>query len=238
MATNYNPKTNNNGLVLCLDAANPKSYSGSGSTFTDISKTKINATITGTTYDSSAKAFTFASSSDYITTGTSYVNTGGEIGNGDIAYTIEALVKIDGESLLGTNILSDGSSIIGQNNAGGIGLQVYKPASGRKFNFGARSNDNFDSNSTFQLGVWYHVVATREVGVNNYIYINGVEDATYTSAQLDVNSTVTTMRMGYAPGRIVQPLDGQIALVRLYNTHFTPEQVKINYNAVRGRFGL
>ena len=46
MATNYNPKIVTDGLVLCLDAANTKSYSGSGTTWTDISGKSNNGTLT------------------------------------------------------------------------------------------------------------------------------------------------------------------------------------------------
>jgi hypothetical protein len=37
MGIAYNPRTITDGLVLCLDAANPKSYPGSGTTWTDLS---------------------------------------------------------------------------------------------------------------------------------------------------------------------------------------------------------
>ena len=37
MGINYSPKIVTDGLVLCLDAANPLSYPGSGSTWNDLS---------------------------------------------------------------------------------------------------------------------------------------------------------------------------------------------------------
>jgi hypothetical protein len=37
MAISYNPRTITDGLVLCLDAGNSKSYPGSGTTWTDLS---------------------------------------------------------------------------------------------------------------------------------------------------------------------------------------------------------
>jgi hypothetical protein len=37
MGIAYNPRTITDGLVLCLDAANSKSYPGSGTTWTDLS---------------------------------------------------------------------------------------------------------------------------------------------------------------------------------------------------------
>ena len=43
---NYGPKTITNGLVLYLDAANKKSYPGSGTTWTDLSGNNYNGTLT------------------------------------------------------------------------------------------------------------------------------------------------------------------------------------------------
>ena len=47
MATNYSPKIVTDGLVLCLDAANPKSYSGLGTSWKDLSLSNANATLSG-----------------------------------------------------------------------------------------------------------------------------------------------------------------------------------------------
>ena len=47
MAIAYNAKIVTSNLVLCLDALNPKSYSGSGTTWSDISGKGNNATLTG-----------------------------------------------------------------------------------------------------------------------------------------------------------------------------------------------
>ena len=44
MAVGYNPKIVTDGLVLCLDAGNTKSYPGSGSSITDISGNGVTAT--------------------------------------------------------------------------------------------------------------------------------------------------------------------------------------------------
>ena len=53
MATNYNPSIVTEGLVLCLDGANVKSYPGSGTTWTDISGEGHDGTLTnGPTFSS------------------------------------------------------------------------------------------------------------------------------------------------------------------------------------------
>jgi hypothetical protein len=51
MGIAYNTSIVRDGLVLHLDAANPKSYPGSGNTWFDLSKTKTIATVAGATYN-------------------------------------------------------------------------------------------------------------------------------------------------------------------------------------------
>ena len=45
MGVNYSPKIVTNGLVLCVDAANPRSYPGSGSTWYDLGKNEYHGTL-------------------------------------------------------------------------------------------------------------------------------------------------------------------------------------------------
>ena len=53
MALAHSPKIVTDGLVLCLDAANPKSYPGSGTTWTDLSGNGNNGTlVNGASYNS------------------------------------------------------------------------------------------------------------------------------------------------------------------------------------------
>jgi hypothetical protein len=54
------------GLVLSLDAANSSSYSGTGSTWTDLSGNGFNGTITGPTYIDESEYFAFDGSNDYV----------------------------------------------------------------------------------------------------------------------------------------------------------------------------
>jgi len=45
VALSHSPKIVTDGLVLCLDAGNPKSYPGSGTTWTDLSGNSNNGTL-------------------------------------------------------------------------------------------------------------------------------------------------------------------------------------------------
>jgi hypothetical protein len=64
------PSINTNGLVLHLDAANPASYSGTGTTWTDLSSFGNNGTLVdGPTYDySNGGSIVFDGLNDYVST--------------------------------------------------------------------------------------------------------------------------------------------------------------------------
>jgi len=67
MGVSYNTKTVTNGLVLSLDAANRKSYSGSGTTWTDLSGQNNTGTLNGPTYSSAdGGSIVFDGSNDLV----------------------------------------------------------------------------------------------------------------------------------------------------------------------------
>ena len=232
MSVAYNPSIVRDGLVLCLDAGNTKSYPGSGTTWTDLSGNGNNGTLTnGPTYSNGSVVFDGVN--DYISLGKSFISTG-EIGSGDISYTLEAWFNYSGTPG-GT---TSGWSLIGNASQYGIGMQLM----GNKINFGYRSRSNFYSTSTLSAGNWYHVVCTREAGNSTYlnrIYINGQWDATYnTSNYLNVLNTTAEMQIGWADTRITGRYNGNIAIAKLYNTFLTDEQVLQNFNATRSRYSI
>lgn len=235
MAIAYNPRIVTDGLVLCLDAGNVKSYPGSGSTWYDLSGQGNNGVLTnGPTYNSAnGGSLVFDGTDDYISLGKSFISTG-EIGTGDISYTLEAWFKYSGTP----GDTTSGWSLIGNADQYGIGMQLIV----NKINFGYRSNSNFDSNGVLSQNTWYHVICTREAGNSSYlnrIYINGELDTIYnTSNYLTVSNTTAEMQIGWADTRITGRYNGNIAIAKLYNTHITDAQAKQNFNALRGRFGL
>lgn len=76
MALQHSPTIVTSGLILCLDAANPRSYPGSGSTWYDVSGNGNTHTLTGSpswsagkfTLDGSTQGFTRAASMTGVTT--------------------------------------------------------------------------------------------------------------------------------------------------------------------------
>jgi len=227
---------NRTGVVLNLDAGILTSYPGYGTIWNDLSYTNSDGTLVGGVGYSADNfgSLTFDGVNDYISLGKSFISTG-EIGSGDISYTLEAWFKYNGTP---GALLPDGWSIIGNSSQYGIGMQLAS----NKVNFGYRSNSNFDSTATLSPGNWYHVVCTREAGNSTYlnrIYINGQWDSTYnTSNYLYITNTTAEMQIGWADTRITGRYEGNIAIVRLYNTFLTDQQVLENFTTDRFRFGI
>ena len=71
MAFSYSPKIVTDGLVLYLDAANNRSYPGSGTTWTDLSRGGNNGTLTnGPTFNgANGGSIVFDGTNDFIDCG-------------------------------------------------------------------------------------------------------------------------------------------------------------------------
>ena len=67
MSTRYNPSIVRDSLILYVDAANPKSYPGSGTTVTDLINSKSGTLTNGPTIGTSpTKHINFDGSNDYL----------------------------------------------------------------------------------------------------------------------------------------------------------------------------
>ena len=88
MGINYNPSIATNGLVLCLDAANPKSYPGTGTAWTNLTGLGNNGTLVNSPTYSGANSgsFLFDGTNDYIIANTQSLN--------NAPYTLEIAFKI------------------------------------------------------------------------------------------------------------------------------------------------
>ena len=69
MPNNYGPRIVTDGLVLCLDAGNSKSYPGSGTAWNDLSRNGNNGTLNGPTFNSADRgSIVFDGTNDYVST--------------------------------------------------------------------------------------------------------------------------------------------------------------------------
>ena len=93
MGTSYNPRIVTDGLVLCLDAANARSYPGTGTTWTDL-KGGNNATMQNMSssdfIEDNAGYFSFDGTNQYFETSLS-----GIAGSNQDFFTISCWAKIN-----------------------------------------------------------------------------------------------------------------------------------------------
>jgi hypothetical protein len=235
---------------MCIDAKNIKSYSGSGNIWRDISGNGYYATKTG---DGSVPSFNTSGYFDYsanspATTSTAWGGNGFTLNAGPIpttgSFTIVATIKRnknekalgDRETILSNTGWADGYrfgisdsdlyALIGGAGAagyqeGGIGLNT--PVADNKWHFVAAVFDRAAQLGSYKI----------------YGYIDNV------SASININAGAsgniafpdyTNFGPGY--GGCCDAYAGTIGMMMTYNRALTATEIKQNFNAVRGRYGI
>lgn len=215
-------------LYMNVDAANIKSYPGSGTSVISTIDGQV-GDMTSVGWDGTSFSFVRASGSR-IDMNTYYAT---EMGVGDVPYSIECVFKIASNP---TGVAGSAFTLVGSNSPYGIGLQVEgAPVT---LNMGYRSTSNYDDAAhPISTGVWYHAVAVHEPSVVNKVYVNANLGTTYSASSLTIIAPTGNMSIGSAPGRI-GAMDGDIAVARLYSKALSADEVERNFAAVRGRYGL
>ena len=235
----YGPQIVTRGLVLCLDASSTKSYPGSGTTWYDVGIIKNNGILTNGAAISSfgGGSIEFDGVNDYVDLNKAYTGSGEELGVGSfVTYTLEAWIYP--RSSQGINL--DADCIIGNTGDGGVGMQLGSSSSRPRMNYGARFTNNFNS-SLFNYNEWTHVCLSKNSTTSVRTYLNGSFNVAASSAgDLSISPSVSPgeMRIGNASPRVYGYYHGYIAVARIYNSALTDDEVKQNYNATKGRFGL
>ena len=217
----------NSGLVLHLDAGNPTSYSGSGTTWNDLSGNSPNITLTSTTYSA-------ANGGSIVFNGTSsYADFTANIGNTSVV-TVEMWVKSNslnsptGSMYFGFNKYDawTANGQIGYNTAGG---DLYGISSSRV-------------NALNIEGAWKHLVFVMYDGdkTNNKIYVNGLIESL--SQQQGAFSNVNS-NFNSGAGRISSwrndfnwLMNMNVASFKIYNRELTSQEITNNFNSTKQRF--
>jgi hypothetical protein len=231
------------GLLLELDAANIKSYSGSGSAWNDLSGNGNNSTLKNTVFFSNT-------SSGYLTfNGTdSYAQVSTNVADNLAAMTVAAWIRCN------LVIPTDGT-IVAKAPSLGLGWGFYlaninSTVSGERISFlsvdslGAIIQRNATSTVTAD-NKWHYVVAscTSLKGSSSSVinlYQDGVllPSADNGSSGNVVNiSNAGTVTIGSDYDN-VYPLPVSVALVQIYNRALSTDEILQNFNAQRGRFGI
>ena len=230
MGLSHSPSIVTNGLVLCLDAANPKSYPGSGTTWYDLSGNGSHGTLTnGPIYNSDNKG-------NIIFDGS----------NDGVGITNTPLLSLNTMTIsswnYSTNFNHNGFMFEKTTN-GSVNTQYSLFFNGNSTiyyrTYGLSTTDlTFGWTGVIINSNWVNVVATFD-GTYKRIFINGVQQSISTA----LTGTITQNTTGAAYVGIYgnfagYPFNGRISQNHIYNRALSAAEIAQNFAAHRGRYGI
>lgn len=149
-------------------------------------------------------------------------------------YTLEFWVKLrtsaeaNYHSLLGQDGTTSWVTVYTNNTTGNSWYVRYRNINGTYVDFSTQT-------SNIQT-TWTHLALATTSSRSVILYINGVETQTLSSATTQLN--ISRLAAGYNSGGNFYPLQGAMAIARIYGRRLTREQIADSYRADRTRFGL
>jgi len=213
MGVKVGPRIIQNGLVLDVDAAVPRSYSGTGLTANGliggIGGTLVNGVSFGTTNNG---FFIFDGTNDYI-------NVGNDANIQISSGTISAWTRSSSQG-------GGFRGIVAKQFAYGM---FYVEAVLAAYDWQAAATRS--SGINIADGIWKNVVLTFSGGIGN-LYLNG---ASVSNFAYNISSNPYNLFIG-AEANEGQYAACNIAQVLVYNHALSAQEVLQNYNATKGRF--
>jgi hypothetical protein len=224
MSVNYNPKIVTNGLVLALDAANAKSYPGSGTTWFDLSGQNNSGTLTnGPTFDSAnLGSIVFDGVNDYFNM-TSNFNIAGVTN-----YSASFWVNLN-SSTTGVDVRFFWH--------GNFGVLVYKTTSNQLTFYLRTSVTTIQIVTPFSsfISVWTNIAVTYDGSIMK-LYVNGDLKTSSSHSGGIINAVPTRIWLGGASTSFFTACN--MTEVLEYNRTLSTTEVEQNFNATRSRFGI
>jgi hypothetical protein len=211
MSVYAGPEISGSGLVLALDAANSKSYPGSGATWTDLSSARNNGTLTnGPTYSSAnGGSIVFDGTNDYITA--SFATTSGQ------AVTYCGWLYSTETTATYKNFVDSASArpMIWWNTSGQIEFDIST------------------TTAAVYRDQWVYVALSKPSGSSSAsYYVNGALIGAGTAYTTPATTPTWFNRAGS------QTWKGNCSNIQVYNRALSAAEILQNFNAHRGRYGL
>ena len=223
------------GLVLHLDAGNTASYSGSGTTWTDISGSGYNFNINASAYSTSG--------------GIPHMNFEGSFGAAKRTSLSDVPNFSNGTIMCFSTILnstatwrtlvrgaSNDHQVIVQSGANDLGMYDNEAAGFLDSTFDVTSLPN--PYTQFNCLTWRLSQSSPyyqfQYNGNNTIYSITNANATFNNGF----SVIGAYHNGTADVNNSSQYWGKIAVFLYYNRHLTDSEITQNFNALRGRFGI
>ena len=229
MGTKYNPNIVRDGLVYYIDAANTRSYSGSGNTAYELKLSGIGGTLVNGIGFSSANngSFIFDGTNDYIQVPVNYIPTGNQVticlwnyGTSAQTSSIFNAHKTDNSRMMNIHLPWNDSVVYWD---AGYSAGTYD-----------RVNTATLSNSQWQN--WHHWAFTKNAttGIME-IYLDGSLNVSGTGK----NRTIGTADEVYI-GRFLISSSlyhiGRVSQTLIYNRALSAQEILQNYNATKKRY--
>ena len=230
MGLDHSPLIVTDGLTFYLDAANTKSYSGTGNTVLNIASTSaIGATKTAGLSHTSLNPPTFIASA-----ASNYLLSDYTLASGT-SFTVCMWFKRVGSSywtaLFGNEIWNSGTGYVAMlTNANSI---TFTRGGAEELNY---SNAGFAS-SNFN----FYAFVKNPSGSNSFIYINGVQVASGSISNVAISKPFvfnTRWENTGASPSTGDSRESQFAQMYVYNRALTASEIVQNYNATKRRYGL
>ena len=241
MAFAHSPKIVTDGLVLALDAGNPKSYTSGSTTWRDKSGNGNDGTLTnGPTFSSdNGGAIIFDYSNDYV----SFPDLPSSTVYSVSCWFTAATGNWNGALFgFGTGGIPNTQDVylFGESESGCIS------PNGGSFGYNTWNCDSygFGNASALLKGTgFHHIVAifNHQDVASNQIWLDGVEQIlTQQIGSTQFNANLTnrfklSSNGWYTGGQL---WNGEISQVGVYNRALSTSEIQQNYNALKGRFGL
>ena len=210
--------------MLCLDAADRNSYPGSGSTWGNLSGNGNNGTlVNGVGYNSgNSGSLSFDGVNDYVSTSFAI--------NGTSSFTACCWFKLNTVVKSWHSIVDAYKNSIDRN----FQLWVYNNSKLYIYHLGtAHSGDGL-----LAINTWYNAVFSYSGSGNGILYLNNfvlnasIPKGTGTGGNINVNIGARKDLNS------LSHTDGNIAQVSIYNRALSANEVRQNFEATKGRFGL
>jgi len=222
LGISYNTSIVRNGLVLHLDAANKKSYPGTGTTWKDLSGNGNDGTIVNAPAHD-GKTFTFlATSSQRIS----------------IPYRPQWRLAGSNTISCWTNGTNANGCIVGYQKSGWEGYNVSGSDVGYSGTVG--SND-ISAGITKSVGEWcmFTWVIDRTIGFY-YLYKNGTFISSKAITHPDLTTTFSSGELTVGGNGTITSryYTGSISTVTFYTKALVAVEIHQNFEALRGRYGI
>ena len=215
------------GLVLNLDASNPSSYPGSGTTWTDLSgNSNTGELVNGPTYSSSSGGYIVLDGIDDYVTVPNNTTLNSNVATVSIWFQYATVNSYYGSLI---------SKADPSGTFNGWNIWIYNNVISAQIKGSPSTTDL--TGVSISTNTWYNATLVSVSGGTSRLYLN--------NALLASASTVSYTVTNTQPLRIARAIDtfwsyfgGNIGGVLLYNRALSADELTTNYNITKTRFGL